>query len=184
MRSLRSVWHRLVWHGSLTRVLFAVALALTLVPLSPAQDVPDLPQVHLSAINNAGRPVEPLTEQSVARDYARAWRTIAESLNQNRADLIANDFVGWAREKLTAAVQQQVKAGLHRRYVDHGHKVEVLFYSPDGLSIELRDTADMEEQILDGDKVVHSEPVTMHYIALLTPTEVRWKVRLLQAVPE
>jgi hypothetical protein len=144
---------------------------------------PQLPNVQLNAENGAGRPVEELTKKSVARDYAKAWHTLAQALEQNRADLIGNDFVGVAEEKFAASVAGQAKAGLRTRYVDRGHKVDVLFYSPEGLSLQLRDTAQLERQVLDGDKVIHSEQVTRHYIALMTPTEVRWKVRLLQEVP-
>lgn len=150
-------------------------------PMSHAAD--SLPVVRLNAEDNAGRTVEELTKKSVARDYARAWRSLAEALEHNRADLIDDDFVGIAEEKFAAAVAGQAKAGLRTRYVDHGHKVDVLFYSPEGLSIELRDTAQLERQVLDGDKVIHSDNVTAHYVALMTPTEVRWKVRLLQEVP-
>ena len=180
-----SAWQNLVWHGCPTRVLtFAALVAFALALPSFAQEAPALPTVQLNADHVAGKPVEDLTEKSVARDYARAWRTLAQALSDNRAGLLDNDFAGWAQEKLTSAVQQQASTGLHRRYVDHGHKVDILFYSPDGLSIQLRDTAQLEVQVLDGSKVIHSEPVTMHYVAIMSPTEVRWKVRLLQAVPE
>jgi hypothetical protein len=166
-------------------VMAALALAL-LVGFAPrtvrAADV-NLPTVQLNAEGNAGRPVEDLTKKAVARDYAKAWRTLAQALEQNRADLINNDFVGVAEEKFRTAVAGQAKAGLRTRYVDRGHKVNVQFYSPEGLSIQLRDTAQLERQVLDGDKVIHSEQVTRHYIALMTPTEVRWKVRLLQELP-
>lgn len=166
---------------------FLAALALAIiaaagVTLARAADAP-LPSVQLTADNVAGRPVEALTEKSVARDYARAWHTLAEALQQNRADLIDNDFVGVAAEKFTAAIADQAKSGLRTRYVDRGHKLDIVFYSPEGSSITLRDTAQLERQVLDGDKVIHSEQVTAHYIALMTPTEVRWKVRLLQEVP-
>jgi hypothetical protein len=162
----------------------AVVLALLACTAPPASRAADnLPRVRLNAEDNAGRPVEALTRKSIARDYARAWRSLAQAMEQNRADLIDNDFVGVAEEKFAAAVAGQAKAGLHTRYIDHGHKLDVLFYSPEGLSIELRDTAQLERQVLDGDKVVHSENLTLHYISLMTPTEVRWKVRLLQEVP-
>jgi hypothetical protein len=164
-----------------------VALAIALLAgfsASPAYaDDAQLPNVQLNADNGGGRPVEELTKKALARDYAKAWRALAQALEQNRADLIGNDFTGIAEEKYAAAVAGQAKAGLRTRYVDRGHKVDVLFYSPEGLSIELRDTAQLERQVLDGDKVIQSEQVTRHYIALMTPTEVRWKVRLLQEVP-
>src|SRR5690349_10531578 len=170
--------------ASLSRMMLAaaVALALGLSARAPAFAADDaLPRVELNADNAAGRPVEDLTKKSVARDYAKAWRTLATAMDQNRADLVEGDFVGIEAEKLTTAVQQQAKAGLRTRYVDRGHKLEVLFYSPEGLSIQVRDTANLEMQVLDGDKVIHSEQGTRHYISILTPTEVRWKVRVLQA---
>ncbi len=141
------------------------------------------PKVELNADNVSGRPLEDLTKQAIVRDYAKAWKTLATAMDQNRADLIDADFVGIAQEKLAAGVEQQAKAGLHTRYVDRGHKVDVLFYSPEGLSVELRDTASLERQVLDGDKVLFTEAVTAHYVSLMSPTEVRWKVRLLQEIP-
>jgi hypothetical protein len=166
-----------------TCMLLAALLLAGLLPRTVRAADPQLPKVQLNADNGAGRPVEELTKTSVARDYAKAWHSLAEALEQNRADLIDNDFVGIAEEKFVAAVTSQTKAGLRTRYVDHGHKLDVLFYSPEGLSIELRDTAQLERQVLDGDRVIHSEQVTAHYVSLMTPTEVRWKVRLLQEVP-
>ena len=142
----------------------------------------DLPSVQLNADNAAGRPLEDLTRKAVTRDYAKAWNTLAKAMDSNNAGLVGGDFVGVAEDKLTAAVEQQAKAGLHRRYVDRGHKVDVLFYSPDGTSMQLRDTAQLEVQWMDGNKVLHSDSVTRQYIALMTPTEVRWKVRVLQEV--
>jgi hypothetical protein len=168
----------------LSTAAFVALLLLAAAPLSRAQDTPDLPAVQLNAEHNAGRPVEELTKKSVARDYALAWRTMAEALSSNRAGIIENDFVGVAQEKLASAVEQQAKSNLRRRYVDRGHKVEIVFYAPDGLSIQLRDTAQLELQVLDGDKVIHSEPVTAKYISLMSPTETRWKVRVLQAITE
>ncbi|MGZ4835276.1 MAG: hypothetical protein ACXVZZ_06545 [Terriglobales bacterium] len=169
----------------MTRTLIAtLGLVLLVCPATPVRAAdPQLPNVQLNSDNAAGRPVEELTRKSVARDYAKAWRSLAEAMEQNRASVIDNDFVGVAAEKFAAAVSDQARAGLHTRLVDHGHKLDALFYSPEGLSIELRDTAQLERQVLDGDKVIHSEQVTAHYISLMTPTEVRWKVRLLQEVP-
>jgi hypothetical protein len=47
----------------------------------------------------------------------------------------------------------------------------------------VHDTAQLEIQQLEGSNVVHSEQVTLHYLALLTPAENSWKVRVLQTVP-
>jgi hypothetical protein len=171
------------WNDRVGMFMLAIALLAIVVPFPARAADPPLPSVQLNAENGAGRAVEEQTRKSIARDYAKAWRTLAQALEQNRADLIGSDFVGVAEEKFAAAVASQAKAGLRTRYVDRGHKVDVLFYSPEGLSLQLRDTAQLERQVLDGEKVIQSEQITRHYIALMTPTEVRWKVRLLQEVP-
>ena len=49
--------------------------------------------------------------------------------------------------------------------------------------MELRDTLQLQVQLLDGDKVVNTQDATLHYVALLTAAENSWKVRVLQAVP-
>ena len=158
---------------------FAVAMLLTFAGLCVAQE---LPSVQLNAENVTGKQLEDLTKKAITRDYAKAWGTLATAVANNNAGLIDGDFVGVAQEKLASGIEQQAKAGLHRRYVDHGHKVDVLFYSPDGTSMQLRDTAQLEVQYLDGDKVLKSENVTRQYVSVMTPTEVRWKVRVLQEV--
>lgn len=58
-----------------------------------------------------------------------------------------------------------------------------LHYSPEGSAIKLQDTAELQIQVLDGDKVLHWEDVTIHYVALSKAAENSWKVRLLEAAP-
>jgi hypothetical protein len=127
------------------------------------------------------RQVEDATQQAIVRDYSKAWQNMSAALEQNRADLLAQSFTGFAKDKLTQAIDDQKKNGLKRKYIDRGHKVQVVFYSVEGSAMELRDTAQVEIQLLDGSKVVHSEQATVNYVALLTPTENSWKVRMLEA---
>ncbi len=141
------------------------------------------PQVNLSTENTAPRKVEETTQKAVARDYAAAWQALADAVDQNRADLLSPNFIGTAGEKLTATIAEQRKTGLHQRVIDKGHTVEATFYSPEGSALELHDTAQLEIQLMDGSKVVHSEDATLHYVALLTAAENSWKVRVLEAVP-
>ncbi|MGH9523591.1 MAG: hypothetical protein ACRD3E_13775 [Terriglobales bacterium] len=165
----------------MTRRALVFAAVLLAASLCAAQQ-PELPSVRLNADSVVGKTIEDLTGQALARDYAKAWRTLAIAFDKNQAYRIDNDFVGVAADKLSSAVAMQARSGLHRRYVDRGHQVQALFYSPDGTSVELRDTANFEVQYMDGDKVLHTENGTKTYIALMTPTEIRWKVRVLQEV--
>ncbi len=141
------------------------------------------PPITINVQNAGPRQVEDTTQKAVARDYAAAWQAMTEALDKNRTDLLAGNFVGDAADKLTSTIKQQQQSGLHRRYVDKGHSVQAVFYSPEGSALELRDTASVQIQLLDGDKVLSSQDTTVHYVAILTAAETSWKVRVLQAVP-
>src|SRR6185312_2957185 len=93
--------------------------AVLLAGLMCAAQEPNLPSVRLDASNVSGKTLEDLTGQALARDYARAWQTLAVAFDKNQADVVDRDFVGVAADKLSAAVAMQSKAGLHRHYVDH-----------------------------------------------------------------
>jgi hypothetical protein len=62
--------------------------------------------------------------------------------------------------------------------------LQILFYSPEGLSIELADTVEYDVQVFDRDKSIGTEQVRTRYIVVLTPTETRWRVRIFQSQSE
>ena len=145
----------------------------------------DHPAVHVEPTDSVGpRPLEKQTESAVVRDYLQAWRSMSAALEQNRADLLDPDFIGTGKEKLANTIRDQAKLGIHTRYRDTAHDIQLVFYSPEGLSIQLVDRVDYSVQILDGEAVVTTQHVRARYVAVLTPTEVRWKVRVFQANPE
>jgi hypothetical protein len=144
----------------------------------------DAPRVRLNAVSAGPRELQPETQEAIARSYGQAWEVLRKALAENRAELLDRSFVGGIREQLARAIEQQGQSGIRRRLVDRGHAVDALLYSPEGLSVQLRDRAQLELQILDGETVIHREQVTVHYIAVLTPAEASWKVRVLQAVPK
>jgi len=130
------------------------------------------------------RSLEKPTQAAVVRDYLLAWQSMSQALEENRSDVLDAAFVGLAKEKLADTVQEQQEAGLKTRYRDTAHGIKLVFYSPEGLSIQLVDTVEYEVQILDHDQVQATRHVRTRYVAVLTPTEVRWKVRVFQAQPE
>jgi len=158
----------------------AVALAC---PYRTAWAGNALPQVQLNADSIAPRQIEELTGRNITRDYAYAWQTLAVALDQNRPHLLEGFFTGFAKEKFARAIADQKKNGLHVRYVDHGHKVNAFFYSPNGDAIQLRDNAQLEIQVFDGTKMIRQEQVGLHYLVIMTPAADRWVVRSLEAVP-
>ncbi len=121
------------------------------------------------------------TEQAAIRDYLESWQTMCAALEQNQPGLLNADFTGTAKDKLSETIHEQEAAGIDTRYEARAHDLQIVFYSPEGLSIELIDNVDYDVQVFDQGKSVSTEPVHARYIVLLTPAEVRWRVRVLQA---
>jgi hypothetical protein len=128
-----------------------------------------------------------LQEQTAAgaiRDYLQSWEKLRAAMEQNRPDILDSSFVGTAKDKLAETVQEQAKLGIHTSYKDRAHEVQIVFYSPEGLSIELTDKVEYDVQIVDRDWVKTIQHVSARYVIVLTPAEVRWRVRVFQAVSE
>lgn len=169
----------------LRRLILTVGIALVLSALVPMGRrafafAADAVSVTLNSKNATPREVEETTQQAITREYAAAWKALATALAENRTDVLPASFVGAQREKLESQIAQQKKAGLSTRILDHGHQLDVVFYSPEGSAMQLRDTADLSIEYRDGNRAVHSENVKQHYVVLMTVAEDRWKVRLLQ----
>jgi hypothetical protein len=130
------------------------------------------------------RVLQQQTADAAIRDYLQSWQSMGAALEQNRADLLNADFAGAARSEVAGAIQQQAALGIRTRYQDRSHDIQIVFYSPEGLSIELTDTVEYDVQILDHDKPLSTQQVRARYIAILTPSEVSWRVRVLQANPD
>ena len=129
----------------------------------------------------------PFPEQSkaaVVRDYLHAWQGLRAALEHNQPELLEADFVGTAKDKLADTVHQQGKLGIRTRYQDRSHDLQILFYSPDGLSIELTDKVEYDVQVIDHDKVISTQRESARYLVVLAPAEVRWRVRIFQSMPE
>jgi len=139
--------------------------------------------VHVQPYHLEGpRQLADQTAKAVVQDYVESWQTLHEALDQNRVDVLDRDFVGAAKDKLTDTIQQQAKFGLHTSYQDRSHDIQLVFYSPEGLSIELTDNVEYDQQVADRDKVLTTQHVSARYTVVLTPSETRWRVRVLQAV--
>lgn len=140
------------------------------------------PSVSVAPMDSVGpRSVEKQTQSSVVRDYLQAWQTLGNALNQNRVDLLDKYFVGIAKEKLTDTIHEQQQLGVQAAYRDLSHNIQVVFYSPEGLSIQLLDNVEYDVEVRDHGKVVGTQHIRTRYVAVLTPTESMWKVRVFQS---
>lgn len=128
------------------------------------------------------RPLQDQTEKAAIRDYLQSWQSFKGALYQNRADLLDPAFVGTAKDKLTETILSQATLGIRTRYQDLVHDLQIVFYSPEGLSIELTDKVEYDVEVLDHGKVKSVQHVNARYFIVLTPAEVRWRVRVFQAV--
>ncbi len=142
------------------------------------------PKVSLNVSKAIPRSVEVLTQRSLLRDYKFAWVNLALALESNATEPLNGLFTGTASQWLNEAVKNQRRSVLTSRYLNQNHKVEAVFYAPEGDVIELHDVAEYDYQILDGNKTIHSEHAIVRYVVLMTPGADRWVVRQLQAVQQ
>jgi len=164
------------------KALILVACSVFLAAAAPGVEKP---AVQVDPTESVGpRTPEKQTATAVVRDYLQAWQTLSDALGGNRPDLLDRDFLGTAKLKLTQTIEDQTKLKIATQYRDTAHHIRLLFYSPEGLSMQLLDTVEYDVQITDHDKVRAMQHVRSRYVAVLTPTEVRWKVRIFQAGPE
>jgi hypothetical protein len=172
----------------LTRMLIltmGVLLAMSgAVPLLKRIMADSKPAVQLNVKNAQPREVEDVTQNAILRDYTLAWQAMGASLANNTLQPLNENFSGFALDKLTQRVKDQKEHGLTTRIIDRGHKVDAIFYSPDGAAIELKDTASIETQLLDGGTVIHSDQAQIQYYAIMTGAEDRWKVRVLESTQQ
>jgi len=150
----------------------------------PSVQAASLPRVALNADSIGPRPIEERTGESVTRDYAQAWRDLSDALSTNRTAPLNDYFTGIAKTRLSQRIVEQRNSGLRTQYVDHGHQVKALFYSPDGGEMQLVDQAQIEVQVFDGQKLIYSTNSVQRYLVLMTPGADRWYVRSLESVPD
>lgn len=162
------------------RIKFA---ALSLMLVLPALAAGPAVGVELDTSKATPRTVEDQTKRRIEADYRFAWTNLAEAIDLNDSAPLQSLFVGSAKKWLTDTVISQQRSGLTTRYFNQRHKLEAVFYAPEGDVMELHDTAGYQMQVLDGGKVIYDQPVVAHYIVLMTPGADRWVVRQLQSVP-
>lgn len=161
----------------------AVLAACVAIPLLMWTFADTRLNVQLNVDNARPRQVEEVTQNAILRDYTLAWQAMNTALANNTTPPLNDNFVGFALEQLTQRVKDQQHQGLKTRIIDGGHKVDAIFYSKDGSAIELRDTANIETQVLDGSTIIHSDKGQVQYLAVMTGAADRWQVRVLESVP-
>ncbi len=127
------------------------------------------------------RPLPPQTGAAAIHDYMASWQSLRAAFEQNQSALLDRDFVGIAREGLSQTIKQQASLGIRTHYQDLTHDIRIVLYSPDGLSIELTDNVEYDVQLIDHDRVKTAQRINTRYVIVMTPAEVRWRVRVFQA---
>jgi hypothetical protein len=167
-----------------TKFVLGVAVAVMLAVPLLSQAADSGVQVQLNIQNAKPRAVEELTQRGILRDYRFAWTSMAQALEFNTVDPLEGPFAGDAKQWLKDTIVSQQQSGLSQKYLEQKHKVEAVFYAPEGDVMELHDTAEYQLQVSDAGKVIHDEHVVMHYVVLMTPGADRWIIRQLQSVPQ
>jgi hypothetical protein len=162
------------------RMLVICSVFAAALPLSASE-----PAVRVAPTNLQGpRTLNEQTRSAVIRGYLDAWQSVAAALQQNRPELLDRNFVGTAKDKLTDTIHDQVTTGISTRYLDRNHDLQIVFYSPEGLSVQLLDNVEYDVQIIDQGKIQSTQKAHARYVVVMTPAEVRWRVRIFQGEPE
>jgi hypothetical protein len=159
------------WVGSL---IFLLSVAATAVG-------PDI-AVELDISNAGPRRVEPQTEGRILADYRVAWADIAQALNANDSGPLQAVCTSAAKNWLDQTVISQRKAGITTRYFNQTHRLQAVFYAPEGDLIALHDTAEYDRQVLADGKVILEDHGVHRYAVLMTPGADRWVIRELTEV--
>jgi hypothetical protein len=163
-------------------LMLALACALLCLRADASTDGGAQPVVQVDVARSFGpRQLEDQTKDGVVRDYLKCWRSMSQALEENNAGALDVAFTGIAREKLAGVIGEQAKADITTAYRDRSHHLTFVFYSSEGLSIQLVDDAEYDVELSDHGKAQATQHVKARYVAVLTPTEVSWKVRMLQA---
>src|ERR1700732_3624634 len=123
--------------------MFVCVFALAVNARSVTSDV----QVQLDTKKASPRAVESLTERGILRDYRFAWTSIAQAFELNSLDSLEGAFAGDAKQILRGTVLSQQRSGFTRQYLNQNHRLEAVFYAPEGDVMELHDTAEYELRI-------------------------------------
>lgn len=161
--------------------LVAIGAVFAAVSAMAAAQAPMQAEVRVEPAHLTGpRELAGQTAQSAIRDYLQSWKTMRAAFANNNSALLNADFVGTAKDKLTDTLHEQAAAGMHTLYTDRSHDLQIVFYSPEGLSIEMTDNVEYDVQVFDHDQSVSTQHVHAHYLVVLTPDQVRWRVRVMQ----
>jgi hypothetical protein len=150
------------------RLLFGYLLLVALLLSASEQQKP------------VGRVLEQETSTAVMRNYLQAWQGLGEALSQNHPAALDDYFVGIAKSKFQDTLREQQQLGIRVIYRNQTHDPQIVFYSPDGLSVQLLDNVAYLVEVRDHGRIVGSQEVHSRYVAVMTPTETKWKVRILQ----
>lgn len=167
------------------RSFFQTRLVACCLLASPFAVLGQKATVHVTPPNLHGpRELKDLTASAAVRDYLESWTSMQSALARNRVGLLDPYFVGTARDKLADTIHDQATLGIRTRYRTLRHNLQIVFYSPEGLSIQLIDNVQYDEQIFDHGNALPTQRVQARYIVVLTPAETRWRVRIFQAEQE
>lgn len=163
-------------------ICWILALTGLIALAAPASD-PDI-AVQLDVSKAGPRKIEAQTEGRILADYRLAWADIAQGMSANDAGPLQGLFVGSAKKWLNDSITGQQRSGVSTRYSNQNHKLQAVFYAPEGDLIELHDTAEYDTQILAAGQVIHDDHGMHRYVVLMTPGADRWVIRELTEVQE
>lgn len=143
-------------------------------PASAFSEIPLVPE-QLSELVTWGpdptldRPVEPDTRRFVESAWVRGWAGVdAAQRSGDRSEVTAR-FVGPLVDQVAQTARPSAPAAL----TQHGHELEVVFYSLDGSVMALSATSEIERQLLGGPSLRSTE----QYQVVMLLSDGNWRIQ-------
>lgn len=156
---------------------------LLLTMISAAAPAVGAPNVELSTAGSGPRQMEPTLQQSIPRDYLKAWQVLSTALEAGDPALLDQYWAGVAHDKFQRLVRDEAQTGIKIHYRDISHKLQAVFYPSDGAALLLYDNVQLEMEVQQSTRVIHTQKTTARYLVIMTPAQDRWVVRVLQEIP-
>ena len=139
------------------------------------------PAVRVAPMDSVGpRTMEAQTQASVIRDYLMAWQTMNATLTQTGRTCWMQ-CLSEKRKRSSARLFTSSCASELRQATCPSRTTSALcFIRRKELSIQLLDEVEYDVNVWKGEQFLGLEHVRARYVAVLSPSETRWKVRMFQ----
>ncbi len=156
-----------------------------LLHLGTALKTDYIPHLQWTDIKNPGRPLEPYTQEKIARDYLDAWYVRQVAFNSGDPNGIEDHYTAMSRQKLYALLDENNAQDVRVESTTLSHHLSLEFYSADGTLAVLRDTnLERYQRVFKHDFLQFQGTEIADYRVVLLLENGVWRIRHIQQLAQ